>query len=149
MKRKPSKQLQLGAEQVVALFVNKWAIKIIHALARADRRHGELRRMLTPVSQKVLTRTLRDLENSGMVGREIAALKPLNVRYSLTPLGRTFVRPLNGLCNWAEAHEKALNEVWNRRRALRKNPSPASEHSIPRRVDSYHRPADSSDDFPS
>ena len=148
MKRKTFKLLQLGAERVVALFVNKWAVKIIHALARADRRHGELRRILTPVSQKVLTRTLRDLENSGMVRRDIAALKPLNVRYSLTPLGQTFVRPLNELCNWAEAHEKALDAVWNRRRGFRKKPSPASGHSIPQRAASYRRPSESSDNFP-
>jgi DNA-binding HxlR family transcriptional regulator len=149
MKRKTFKPLQLGAERVVALFVNKWVVKIIHTLARADRRHGELRRMLAPVSQKVLTRTLRDLENSGMVRRDIAALKPLKVRYSLTPLGQTFVRPLNELCGWAAAHEKALNAVWSRRRALRKKTSPASGHSSPERAASFHRPVDSPDNFPS
>ncbi|HYL69030.1 MAG TPA: helix-turn-helix domain-containing protein [Candidatus Limnocylindria bacterium] len=122
MKKTAQRGLQLGAERVVNLFVNKWTIKIIHALARADRRHGEMRRLLAPVSQKVLTRTLRDLENSGLVQREIASLKPLHVRYSLTSLGRSFVRPLNELCNWATEHEKGLNEVLHRRRALRKNP---------------------------
>lgn len=147
MKRKTFKPLQLGPERVVALFVNKWAVKIIHALARADRRHGELRRLLAPVSQKVLTRTLRDLENSGMVRRDIAALKPLNVRYSLTPLGQTFVRPLNELCTWGEAHEKALNEVWSRQRTLRKKPSPASGHPISQRAASYRRPAESQHNF--
>jgi DNA-binding HxlR family transcriptional regulator len=152
MRRRESKTfkpLQLGAERVVGLFVNKWVVKIIHALARADRRHGELRRVLAPVSQKVLTRTLRDLENSGMVRREIAALKPLNVRYSLTPLGQTFVRPLTELCNWAEAHEKALNEVWSRRRAMRKKPPLPSGHSLPDRPAGIRRLADSSDNFPS
>jgi DNA-binding HxlR family transcriptional regulator len=149
MKGKTFKPLQLGAERVVALFVNKWAVKIIHALARADRRHGELRRMLTPVSQKVLTQTLRDLENSGMVRRDIAALKPLNVRYSLTPLGQTFVHPLNELCGWAAAHEKALDAVWNRRRAMRKQPPVASGHSLPDRPARIRPPAGPSDNFPS
>jgi DNA-binding HxlR family transcriptional regulator len=148
MKRKTFRPLQLGAERVVGLFVNKWVVKIIHALARADRRHGELRRMLAPVSQKVLTRTLRDLENSGMVRRDIAALKPLNVRYSLTPLGQTFVRPLNELCGWAAAHEKALNAVWNRRRVMRANRPRASEQSFPQHAAKRGHPNDPQKNLP-
>jgi DNA-binding HxlR family transcriptional regulator len=122
MKKTSARGLQLGAERVVGLFANKWTIKIIHELARADRRHGEIRRLLAPISQKVLTGTLRDLENSGLVQRDIAALKPLQVRYSLTPLGRSFLRPLNELCDWASEHETELTEISRRRRAYQKKP---------------------------
>jgi DNA-binding HxlR family transcriptional regulator len=122
VKKTPARGLELGAERVVGLFVNKWTIKVIHALARADRRHGEMRRLLAPVSQKVLTGTLRDLENSGLVQRDIARLKPLHVRYSLTPLGRSFLRPLNELCDWASEHEKELTEISRRRRAYQQKP---------------------------
>lgn len=91
--------------------MNKWAIKVIHRLAASDERPSHLRLLLQPISQKVLTQTLRTLEDSGFVQRELVRHKPLNVRYSLTPLGRTFVQPLNDLCRWAQAHENELNEI--------------------------------------
>ncbi len=106
---------ELGSERVLALFANKWAIRVIHRLAASAERPSELRRSLEPISQKVLTQTLRNLERSGFVQRELVRVKPLNVRYSLTPLGRTFVRPLNELCQWAVRHEADLNEVDRRR----------------------------------
>lgn len=114
---------RLGAERVLELFMDKWAIKVIHRLSASDQRPGELRRLLRPVSQKVLTQTLRNLENSGLVRREVVRIKPLNVRYSLTPLGRTFVRPLNELCEWAVEHEDELNAIARRRAAQKKTPS--------------------------
>jgi DNA-binding HxlR family transcriptional regulator len=101
----------LGAEQVIHLFVNKWAIRVIHCLARSPERPSQLRRLLRPISQKVLTETLRNLENAGLVRRELVRQKPLTVRYSLTPLGRTFVRPLNELCHWALEHQPELNKA--------------------------------------
>ena len=111
-------ELRLGAERMLGLFVNKWAVKVIHRLAISDERPGELRRQLLPVSQKVLTQTLRNLENSGFVQRQIMSHKPLNVRYSLTPLGQTFIEPLTQLCEWALKHEDELDEV-TRRRGMR------------------------------
>lgn len=104
----------LPAERVLGLFMNKWAIKVIHRLAASDERPSNLRRLLRPISQKVLTQTLRSLEDSGFVRREMVRPKPLNVKYSLTPLGRTFVQPLNDLCRWALAHEAELNEAARR-----------------------------------
>jgi DNA-binding HxlR family transcriptional regulator len=55
-----------GSERVLELFVSKWAIRIIRALDRGTKRHGELRRSLG-ASQKMLTQTLRDLERAGLV----------------------------------------------------------------------------------
>jgi DNA-binding HxlR family transcriptional regulator len=113
---------RLGTDRVLELFMDKWAIKVIHRLSASDQRPGELRRLLRP-SQKVLTQTPRNLENSGLVRREVVRIKPLNVRYSLTPLGRTFVRPLNELCEWAVEHEDELNAIARRRAAQKKTPS--------------------------
>lgn len=115
---------QLGAERVLGLFVNKWAIKVVHRLATSERRPGELRRLLRPISQEVLTHTLRDLERSGLVRRELVSLKPLSVRYFLTPLGRTFVKPLNELCKWAASHNAELRKIGlHRRKASRVAPA--------------------------
>jgi DNA-binding HxlR family transcriptional regulator len=55
-------------------------------------------------SQKMLTQTLRNLENSGLIDRKVYPVVPPMVEYSLTPLGATLVIPLKTLCNWASEH---------------------------------------------
>ena len=56
------------------------------------------------VSQKMLTQTLRSLENDGLVNRKIYPVVPPMVEYSLTPLGRSLIEPLAAICRWAEKH---------------------------------------------
>lgn len=115
MKSKPTfAPIAPGSERVLEPFVSKWAIRIVHALQRSTKRHGELRRSLG-ASQKMLTQTLRDLERAGLIGRRVHASVPPRVEYSLTKLGRTFVAPLNALCHWAHRHEKELNAMAARR----------------------------------
>ena len=115
-----SKSTKLGSEVVVELFVRKWAIKIVHALARGTKRHGALRRAMIGVSQKMLTQTLRDLEHAGLIQRTAHDTVPLKVEYSLTRLGRSFVDPLNALCNWAEAHRDELEFVSSRKKTAKR-----------------------------
>ena len=110
---KRERELQLGSERVLGLFVNKWSIKVTHSLARSKKRPGRLKRELWPVSQKVLTKTLRDLEKAGLVVRRKLSSKPLAVEYELSRLGKTFIRPLNALCSWAEAHKSQINQTVN------------------------------------
>jgi len=53
-------------------------------------------------SQRMLTRTLRNLESTGLVARRVTASKAIAVEYSLTQLGTTIVPPLRGMCRWAK-----------------------------------------------
>lgn len=71
-------------------------------------RHGELRRCLGGISQRMLTKTLRGLESGGLIARRITRTKPLAVEYSLTALGNTFLVPLGSMCHWASRHNKDL-----------------------------------------
>ena len=71
-------------------------------------RHGELQRKIGGVSQKMLTQTLRSLERDGLVIRKIHPVVPPMVEYTLTPLGRTLIQPLEAVCAWAESHLPAL-----------------------------------------
>lgn len=59
-------------------------------------------RRLDGVSQKMLTQTLRSLENDGLLTRTLYDEMPLRVEYSLTPLGRSLVPHLAALKAWAE-----------------------------------------------
>src|SRR5215813_9617293 len=107
MKKKPGP----GSKTVPTIFIGKWTVKILSALQERPHRHQQLRRGLGSVSQRMLTRTLRNLESSGLIARRVTTSKPLAVEYSLTSLGRTFVAPLRGMCRWAEGHDKELSAV--------------------------------------
>jgi DNA-binding HxlR family transcriptional regulator len=93
-----------GARQVLDLVADKWAILAIYALGEGTRRTGDLQRRLGGISPKVLTETVRRLERNGLVLRRTYPVVPPKVEYSLTPLGRTLLLPLNDLCQWAERH---------------------------------------------
>src|SRR5215469_14671408 len=93
------------------LFIGKWSVKILYSLKERPYRHGQLRRRLGTVSQRMLTRTLRNLESNGLISRNVTRSKSVAVEYSLTKLGRTFLAPLGGVCRWADAQGKQVRAV--------------------------------------
>lgn len=104
------------SRQVLSLLADRWSMLIIYAVSRGARRHGELKRMVGGISQKMLTQTLRSLERNGIVRRRVFAVVPPRVEYTLTPLGRTLLTPLRSICRWAESH---LPQVRTAREAAR------------------------------
>ena len=86
---------------LLELLGNKWSSLTIGALDDGPQRFGELQRKLEGISPKVLTQTLRRLENSGLVERTIYPEVPLHVEYCLTDLGHSASVPLAHLRNWA------------------------------------------------
>ena len=106
------------SRQVLELLADRWSMLILYALTAGVLRHGELRSKVGGISQKMLTQTLRALEHDGLVSRQVYAVVPPHVEYSLTPLGRTLLRPLRAICSWAEEH---LSEV-RAARAAQDNP---------------------------
>jgi DNA-binding HxlR family transcriptional regulator len=93
----------------IRLLANKWAALAIGALEDGPLRFGELQRRLQGISPKVLTGTVRRLEESGFLHREIYPAVPLHVEYSLTTLGHSVSTPLSGLRTWVEAHLHEIN----------------------------------------
>jgi len=79
-----------------SIFIGRWTPKILFSLKERPYRHGELRRHLGSVSQRMLTRTLRDLESAGLIARRVTQSKAIAVEYSLTQMGRTIIAPLRG-----------------------------------------------------
>ncbi len=82
----------------------KWTILVIGVLAHGPMRFGELQKTIDGISQKMLTQTLRGLEEDGLVLRTITAQIPPRVDYELTDLGRSLIQPLAGLEEWARAN---------------------------------------------
>jgi DNA-binding HxlR family transcriptional regulator len=87
-----------------SIFIGRWTPKILFSLRDRPYRHGQLRRRLGSVSQRMLTRTLRNLESAGLIARCVTQSKAINVEYSLTRLGWTIIAPLGGMCRWAKRY---------------------------------------------
>jgi DNA-binding HxlR family transcriptional regulator len=105
-----------GSREVLDRIADKWTALIIRVLADGTKRHNELRRAIEGVSQKMLTQTLRSLENDGLVTRKVYPVVPPMVEYSLTPLGRSLTEPLGAICRWAEKHLPELQAARARAR---------------------------------
>ena len=76
-------------ETTLTLIGDKWKVLILRDLMPGTKRFGELKKSIGSVSQKVLTAQLRDMEQNGLVHREVFAEVPPRVEYSLTELGRS------------------------------------------------------------
>jgi DNA-binding HxlR family transcriptional regulator len=96
---------------MLELLANKWSALALGALEEGPRRFGALRSRLEGVSPKVLTQTLRRLEEHGLVSREVYPDVPLRVEYSLTPLGEDACVPLAHLRTWVELNISRFPET--------------------------------------
>lgn len=83
--------------ECMALIGGAWTPNIIWYLSAGPRRFGELRTDIPPVSAKVLTARLRELETKGVVTRKVMPTSPPSVEYALTPLGRELVPAINAI----------------------------------------------------
>jgi DNA-binding HxlR family transcriptional regulator len=92
------------SRQALDRIADKWTCLVVYALVHGPRRHGELRRTIEGISQKMLTQTLRSMEADGLVRRRVIDVIPPHVEYSLTPLGETLTEPLVAICRWAMEH---------------------------------------------
>ena len=111
----------------IGLLASKWKVDALLALGDGTRRYHELLATLDPISEKVLTETLRALERDGLVGRRVHAEVPPRVEYALTPLGATLAGPMRAMAHWSVAHGErveAARERFDDRRAQRAERSP-------------------------
>ena len=88
---------------------------ILFHLGHGKRRFGELRRLVSGVSEKMLIQQLRELRADGIVGRADFKEIPPKVEYSLTPLGMSLAEALHPLCEWGSAHSAAIEAIGQRR----------------------------------
>lgn len=84
------------------LLANKWSALVIGALEEGPRRNGVLKRRLEGISSKVLSQTLKRLEDQGLLTRTVYPEVPVRVEYELTELGRSASAPLKHLRDWVE-----------------------------------------------
>jgi DNA-binding HxlR family transcriptional regulator len=103
-------------QELLTRLGDKWSLLIIHALARAPEnraRFSELRRGIDGISQRMLTATLRNLERDGVLTRQVFPVIPPRVEYSLTPMGKDLLRPVQDLVGWVEANWAVIEKARN------------------------------------
>lgn len=87
--------------QVLDRIGDKWTVIVVGALSDGPMRFNAIMRVISGVSHRMLTITLRELERDGLVKRTAHATVPPKVEYELTDLGRSLIRPLQTLADWA------------------------------------------------
>ena len=83
--------------ECMSIIAGAWAPNVIWNLKAGSRRFNELRIDIPPVSAKVLSQRLRELEGRGVVKRTVQPTTPPSVEYSLTSLGQDLIPALNAI----------------------------------------------------
>ena len=96
-------------EATLSVIGGKWKVVILYHLSHSGtHRFAELRRKIPGVSERMLTQQLRELEQDGIVHREVYPEVPPKVEYSITSYGET-LRPISELmCDWGKKHVKRI-----------------------------------------
>ncbi len=85
----------------------KWKMHILFWLwKKGTLRYGELKRALGPVTHKMLSAQLKELERDGLIDRHEYPQVPPKVEYSMTARGLTLMPLLQSLCQWGTEHIK-------------------------------------------
>ena len=94
---------------VLSRFGDKWSMLVLYSLNTSETgvlRFNELHRHMADCSQKMLSQTLKNLEQSHLVHREVYPEVPPRVEYSLTDTGRSLMPVLTDLIAWGQQHFK-------------------------------------------
>ena len=88
-------------EKVVNMIGGKWKLRIIYVLACHEiLRYGELKRLLSPITHKMLSTQLKELDKDGLVNRKEYQQIPPKVEYSLTQMGRDLEPVVKEIHKW-------------------------------------------------
>ena len=91
-------------EATLDLIGGKWKGVVLYHLSDEVLRFNEIRRRLSGITQRMLTKQLRELEESGLIVRKVYAEVPPKVEYRLSHKGRTLQPVISALHKWGEAH---------------------------------------------
>ena len=107
-----------GLEAVLAILGGKWKPLILYHLTSGAKRTGQLRRLVTNVSEKMLIQHLKEMVDDGVIRRIDFQTVPPHVEYALTDFGHSLAKVLAPLCEWGTRHTSEVAEiVQNRKRA--------------------------------
>ncbi|MFC7308360.1 winged helix-turn-helix transcriptional regulator [Streptomyces monticola] len=124
-------QDECGVRDVLDRLGDKWSVYVLVELAAGVLRFKELQRRIPgPVSQRMLTLTVRRLERDGLLTRTVYPTVPPQVEYELTAMGHSMTHLLKALSDWSIAHRPAIAEAraaYDTRKAADGTRTPADE----------------------
>lgn len=86
----------------------KWKLPIIIALSFGNRRFSQLAKQIPGITDKMLSKELRELEMNELVKRTVYDSVPVIVEYSMTPYGKTLEKLIEELQSWGLQHRKRI-----------------------------------------
>ena len=90
---------------VISRITDKWSLLVLYTLEQKEvLRFKDLWRQIPDISQKMLTSTLRHLEDDGIISREVFTEVPPRVEYRLSERGKTLMPHLDALLTWGLEH---------------------------------------------
>ncbi|WP_042164612.1 winged helix-turn-helix transcriptional regulator [Paenibacillus gorillae] len=98
------KEYNNQVEVVLDIIGGKWKSHIIYHLASGPTRTGELKHLVTGITQKMLIEQLKELETDGLINRKVFNQVPPKVEYSLTDYGASLRDVLKVVCEWADEY---------------------------------------------
>lgn len=109
-----SPEIDRLVREIIERVADKWTMLVLEILEEQGTiRFTRLAEHIGGISQKMLTKTLRQMESDGLVKRTVYRVIPPRVEYGLTALGRSLGAAFCGVWMWAEKHH---NEVMQARR---------------------------------
>ena len=110
---------QCPIRNILARMSDKWSLLVIYALSQVEKmRFGDIRRAVPDISQKMLTVTLRTLEEDGFVTRTIYPEVPPRVEYALTIRAHSLLLHIQSLIVWAKENMEPI--ICDRKKAVEK-----------------------------
>jgi DNA-binding HxlR family transcriptional regulator len=105
---RPHKTVACPVEDTLRVIAGRWKVILLDYLFEGPLRFNELQRQLGGITQRTLTKQLRELEADGIIHRKVYAEIPPRVVYSLTPLGKTLKPVLTAMHMWSDKHASKL-----------------------------------------
>ncbi|MBO0344475.1 winged helix-turn-helix transcriptional regulator [Roseibium limicola] len=121
-----------AVEAAVALIDGKWKCVVLwHLLEEDVLRFNEIRRRIPSVTQRMLTNQLRELEEDGLIHREVYPQVPPKVEYSLTDMGRGLFPILRALKDWGDEHLNMFGQNGEAGKPTKDQPLSTEQESTP------------------
>ena len=103
------------AERAVYFVGGKWKIRILFNLSNKNKiRFGELKRNLKTITQQMLSKQLKELEQDGIVNRKVHQIVPPKVEYSLTEFGNSLIPILKSFTEWNKRNSRTISFKLNK-----------------------------------
>ena len=98
----------LPVRDALDILSGKWKLPIIIALSFGTKRFGQIAKEIPNITDKMLSKELRELEMNDLVKRTVHDSYPVVIDYSMTPYGQSLEKVINELRLWGTQHRKRI-----------------------------------------